>query len=196
MKKTIQTVIAAFAFVCMATPTFAHPGHADALGFTTGLLHPLLGIDHVLAMIGVGLYAAILGGRSFWMLPAAFLTAMMVGGVMGYDGFALPLVEQAIALSVITIGAVIALGVKMPVSFGTILVAAFAIFHGHAHGSEGAELASFAQYSLGFAAATTLLHVTGAALWLCLDKLEKPTTPLLRRTMGAVSVFAGVGLLG
>jgi urease accessory protein len=164
MKKVIQKMIAAIACVCFATPALAHTGHADTLGFTAGFMHPLFGIDHMLAMVGVGLFAAQLGGRAFWMVPAAFLAAMIAGGAAGHEGLALPLVEQAIALSVITMGAVLAMGVKMPTGLAAALVAAFALFHGHAHGSEGATVTSFAHYTFGFASATCLLLATGMAL--------------------------------
>lgn len=195
MHKSIQTAISAVMCVCLATPALAHPGHAEQFGFATGFMHPLAGIDHVLAMLGVGLYAAQLGGRAFWMLPVAFMTAMLAGGAMGFEGYAWPMVEQAIAVSVIAMGAVVASGFKMPASFGVVLVSMFAVFHGHAHGSEGAGTASFIQYAAGFLAATSLLHLIGIAFGCWLNNVEKNTAPFLRHAVGTIGAVAGVIML-
>ncbi len=195
MKSTTRIAIAATAFISLATQAVAHPGHVDPLGLAHGLMHPLSGLDHILAMIAVGLYAAQLGGRGVWMLPTAFLTAMIAGGAMGYAGIPIPMVEQGIALSVIMMGAAIALSLKMPVVLGMSLAAVFAIFHGHAHGSEGAATALFLPYAAGFIAATFLLHATGVAIGSGLNRFKAGHALALRRAAGTAGALAGLAIM-
>jgi urease accessory protein len=178
-----------------AGPAFAHTGVSATTGLAQGFLHPLGGLDHVLAMVAVGLYAAQLGGRGLWLLPSAFVGTMVVGGLVGYLGVALPMVEPGIGLSVVAMGALIALGVRLPSLAATALVAAFALAHGHAHGSEGAELASFLTYAAGFVAATALLHGAGIALGLALDRLAPLPATVIRRAAGAAGALAGIAML-
>jgi urease accessory protein len=198
----MQRILAAMAMlaagvlaVVWAGPAFAHTGVGAATGLAQGFLHPLGGLDHVLAMVAVGLYAAQLGGRGTWLLPSAFVTTMVAGGLAGWAGVALPMVEQWIGLSVVAMGALIALGVRLPTLAATALVAAFAVAHGHAHGSEGAVLASFASYAAGFVAATALLHGAGIAAGLALDRLAPLPATILRRTAGAAGTLAGIAIL-
>jgi urease accessory protein len=174
---------------------FAHVSLGHVETFQTGFVHPLGGIDHVLAMVAVGLYAASLGGAALWLVPCAFVGMMIVGGVIGYGGIPLPLVEQAIGLSVVAMGLAIALGVRLPVVLAMGLVGLFALFHGHAHGSEGAELASFLPYAAGFIVATVALHAAGIGLGLGLDRLGTAQAGYLRRVAGAAGALAGVSLL-
>jgi urease accessory protein len=174
---------------------FAHVGLGHVETFQAGFFHPLGGIDHVLAMVAVGLYAASLGGAALWLVPCAFVGMMIVGGVIGYSGIPLPLVEQAIGLSVVVMGLAIALGVRLPVAIAMGLVGLFALFHGHAHGSEGAELASFLAYASGFIVATVALHAAGISLGIGLDRLGTAQAGYLRRLAGAVGALAGVSLL-
>ena len=174
---------------------FAHVGLGQVETFQTGFFHPLSGIDHVLAMVAVGLYAASLGGAALWLVPCAFVGMMIVGGFIGYSGIPLPLVEQAIGLSVVVMGLAIALGVRLPVVMAMGLVGLFALFHGHAHGSEGAQLASFLPYALGFIVATVALHMAGIGLGLGLDRLGTAQADYLRRAAGTVGALAGVSLL-
>jgi urease accessory protein len=178
-----------------AGPAFAHTGVSATHDLAHGFLHPLSGLDHMLAMVAVGLYAAQLGGRGLWLLPSAFVGTMLVGGLMGYAGIAMPMVEQGIALSVIAMGAVIAAGVRLPAAAATALVATFALAHGHAHGSEGAALAAFLPYAAGFVAATALLHGTGIAAGLALDRLGALPASVLKRAAGIAGVVAGVAIL-
>jgi urease accessory protein len=179
----------------MAAPALAHTGVSTTHDLTHGLLHPLSGLDHMLAMIAVGLYAAHLGGRSLWLLPAAFVGAMLAGGLLGYSGGELPMVEPAIGLSVVAMGAAIALGVRLPPFAATPVVAAFAFAHGLAHGSEGEALASFASYAAGFVAATVVLHVVGIAVGLVLDRLGSQPAAVLKRAAGGAGVVAGIVIL-
>ncbi len=180
----------------VATPALAHPGH-DTGGIVTGglahgFLHPLGGLDHVLAMVAVGLIAARIGGRAILLVPATFLGMMALGGAAGAMGGALPHVETAIALSVLVLGLVLALGVVPPVAGAMALVGAFAVFHGFAHGAEMPGAASGLAYGLGFLAATALLHAAGLGLGLAARRVQ--TRPALR-VAGAALAAAGLGLL-
>jgi urease accessory protein len=187
---------AALIALCMTTvPAFAHAGLGQVETFSTGFFHPLSGIDHVLAMVAVGLYAASLGGSARWRVPLAFVATMIVGGILGYTGVPLPLVEAGIGLSVMVMGLAIALGVKLSTVAAMALVGLFALFHGHAHGSEGAALAYFLPYAIGFVIATALLHVVGIAFGLGLHQLGKTQSDHLRRAAGATGVLAGLCLL-
>jgi urease accessory protein len=174
---------------------FAHVGLGHVETFQTGFFHPLSGIDHVLAMVAVGLYAASLGGAALWLVPCAFVGMMIVGGLIGYGGVPLPMVEQAIGLSVVVMGLAIALGARLRTVAAMALVGLFALFHGHAHGSEGAALASFLPYAAGFIAATVGLHMAGIGIGLGLDRLGTAQADYLRRAAGAVGALAGVSLM-
>jgi urease accessory protein len=194
MKRPLA-LVAALAAGGMTAPAFAHTGVSPVHDLTHGFLHPLTGLDHVLAMVAVGLYAAQRGGRLLWLLPSAFVGTMIVGGILGYAGVPAPMVEQGIALSVIAMGALIALGVRLPTLAATALVGLFALAHGHAHGSEGGALASFATYAAGFVAATALLHIAGIALGLALDRLGALPASVLKRAAGAAGAVAGIAIL-
>lgn len=177
-------------------PALAHVGvgPVDTLGH--GFMHPLSGIDHILAMVAVGLYAAGLGGRALWLVPSAFVGTMILGGLLGYLGFPLPLVETGIGLSVVVMGLAIALGVRLPTVAAMALVGLFALFHGHAHGTEGMGLGvAFLPYAAGFVIATASLHMAGIALGLGLDRPSTTPSNLLRRAAGAVGALAGLCIL-
>lgn len=143
-------------------PAAAHTGHGDADGFAAGFLHPFTGVDHLLAMLAVGLWAAIRGGGAIWAWPAAFVAAMLAGFGLAMQGVVLPFYEPMILASLIGLGLVIALAVPMPVWGGAALIALFGLFHGYAHGVEvsGAVLA----FATGFALASMLLHIAGIAI--------------------------------
>jgi urease accessory protein len=142
----------------------AHTGdHATVTGFVGGLAHPLTGLDHLLAMIAIGLWAAQQGGRALWAVPAAFVGAMVLGGMLAWSGIGLPHVETAIALSVLVLGLLIATRRQWAVTAGMALAAGFALFHGYAHGLEMPLAASPALYGLGFVLATLGLHGLGIA---------------------------------
>lgn len=129
--------------------------------FLTGFSHPLIGIDHLLAMFAVGVIAVQNGGRMTWALPAVFVIAMILGGILGVNAFALPMVETSIALSVLVFGTMVALAKKLPHALAIITVALFAVFHGHAHGTEMVA-ANALVYITGFVASTALMHFGGA----------------------------------
>jgi urease accessory protein len=139
----------------------AHEESGQATGFLTGLAHPVSGLDHVLAMIAVGLWGAVLGAPAIWVLPVAFPLVMAVGGMMGLLGLAVPGVEIGIAVSAVALGTMVMLEARPRLWLAAAVVAFFAIFHGHAHGRELPAGTSALLYSLGFVMATGLLHATG-----------------------------------
>lgn len=170
----------------------AHPGHADHVGsLVDGLAHPLLGLDHVLAMAAVGLWAAFLGGRALWIVPSAFVLSMISGFAFATAGLSLPAVESGIAASILVLGVLLATAVRPPLSFAVVIVSLFAVFHGHAHGADvsGNPLT----FTLGFVAATILLHATGIGAGRIL--LERRFL-LLARGLGTVMAGIGLVLLG
>lgn len=191
----IRYLLAAAMIALSVGPASAHPGHGEGMTFLAGLGHPIGGLDHILVMVAVGIFAASLGGRALWLVPAAFVAAMVGGGLLGYSGFAVPLVEPAIAVSVLAMGLAVALGLKLPTAAAMGLVAIFALFHGHAHGSEGAALASFMPYAIGFVIATAALHVAGIGLGVGLDRTGTARGAWLRGLVGAAGALAGVALL-
>ena len=179
-------LLAAFA---LATPLAqAHEGAGLAGGFMSGFAHPLLGWDHVIAMLAVGLWGAFLGAPALWLLPVVFPLVMAAGGALGVLGVPLPAVEVGIAVSAIALGGVVAGALRPPLWVAALLVALFAIFHGHAHGTELPQAANPLAYSLGFVVATGLLHLTGIALGLL---TRWPAGRIAVRGMGA-----GIALLG
>jgi len=139
----------------------AHEEAGQAAGFLAGLAHPVSGLDHVLAMIAVGLWGAVLGLPAIWVLPVAFPLVMAVGGLMGLLGLPLPGVEVGIAVSAIVLGTMVLAEVRPPLWLAAAIVAFFAVFHGHAHGRELPEGTSALLYSLGFVVATGVLHAVG-----------------------------------
>lgn len=148
----------------LAAPAFAHTEGNAAAGFASGFLHPIGGWDHVVAMVAVGLWGAFLGPPALWLLPVVFPLVMALGGALGVLGVPLAAVEIGIAASAIVLGALVAFAVKPPLWVAAVVVGAFAIFHGHAHGTELPEAASPVAYSLGFVIATGLLHAAGIGI--------------------------------
>jgi urease accessory protein len=176
---------------------FAHGGDAShAHGFAAGFAHPLGGVDHLLAMVGVGLFAAVLGGRARWVLPSAFLTAMVVGALGGLAGIGngAP-VEQLIALSVMAIGLPLALAARPPLAWATALVSVCALFHGQAHGAELPAGAGAATYIVGFVFATAMLHGAGLTLGLALQSAARQRFAPVARIAGSTITLAGLVLV-
>lgn len=174
---------------------FAHVGVGDAHGFLHGFMHPMTGLDHVLAMVTVGIFAWQLGGRAVWLVPATFVLLMAAGGALGMAGFTLPYVELGIALSVVVLGGAVAMGVQLPLAAAMGLVGAFAIFHGHAHGAEMPETASGLAYGAGFMLATAALHLSGLALGAGIGRLGDAYGQVWVRRAGAAVSVAGLGLV-
>jgi urease accessory protein len=161
-------------------------------GFLSGFLHPFSGIDHLLAMVSVGLWGAFLGRPLIYVLPVVFPAMMVVGAIMGMFSVPMPPVELGIALSVLVLGSCIALSVKAPVWAASLVVAMFAVFHGYAHGKELPSAADPVSYSAGFVLATGLLHISGIGLGLI---NERPHGIAVTRSMGGVVATLGVWFL-
>ncbi len=159
-------VLAALALLLVPATVFAHQETGSITGIVSGLKHPVSGMDHVLAMISVGLWGAQLGAPAVWVLPVAFPMVMAFGGMLGLMGISLPGIEIGIAVSAIVLGAMIVTESRPPLWIAAVLVGFFAIFHGHAHGTELPAGSSGLLYSIGFVAATGTLHGVGIALGL------------------------------
>jgi urease accessory protein len=162
--------LAAFVVLILAVPAQAHTGEGVAGGIVSGFLHPLFGWDHVVAMVAVGLWGAVLGPPMLWVLPVVFPVVMALGGALGVAGVTVPAVEAGIALSGIVLGLLVAFAVRAPLWGAAVIVGAFAIFHGHAHGSELPASADPIAYAAGFVIATGLLHLAGIAIGLLWDR--------------------------
>jgi urease accessory protein len=156
-------------FALWAPVVLAHADHSHHGGFLAGLAHPVLGLDHLVAMVAVGLWGAILKAPALWLLPVTFPLVMAVGGALGVLGIPLGQVEPVIAVSALALGLLVAFMVRLPLAVAAILVGLFALFHGHAHGTELPDSASPFAYALGFVIATGGLHLAGVALGLLLD---------------------------
>ena len=181
-------------FALTTIPALAHPGIGSITGFTAGFNHPMGGLDHILAMVAVGILAAQLGGRALWIVPGSFVGLMIVGGILGATGGYVPFVEQGIVGSVIVLGAVVAIGRRLPLTLAVSLVGVLGIFHGHAHGTEMPANAIGLLYGAGFLAATILLHVAGIALGMGAKKASDALAPAAVRIGGAAIAAAGLVL--
>ena len=155
----------------LAAPAEAHVEQGSLGGFQAGFAHPLFGVDHLLAMLAVGIGGAQMGGRRLWTLPVTFPLIMALGGIAGMAGLYLPQVELGIALSVLVLGLAIALAWRPFEWVALILIAVFAVFHGYAHGIELPNAADPAAYSAGFVIATGAIHIIGIGIGLLLGKL-------------------------
>jgi urease accessory protein len=182
-----------FAIALFLSPAlaFAHGGH-DHSGLLAGVAHPITGLDHLLAMLAVGLWAAQQSGAVRWALPLTFVVTMLLGGLLGFAGLEIPLMETGIAGSVLAFGLLVAVAARLPVAMALGLTALFALTHGVAHGLELPALASPWGYAAGFVAATAALHGAGYALVRWLPQAAAP----LVRVAGAASAGAGLWLLG
>ena len=172
---------------------WAHPGHGPEQGFAAGFAHPWSGLDHILAMVAVGIWAAQLGKRALWALPLAFPLLMVAGGVIGMTHWAVPGVEVAIAVSSLVLGAMVLLQVQARTLAASALVGVFALFHGIAHGQEIPLQASGALYGAGFVAATLMLHAVGLGLG-SLHQFSAGRT-VMRASGALISAAGGVFLL-
>ena len=182
--KRLYTLAIAVILLMITNPAFAHSDAGIAGGFISGFLHPVLGWDHVVAMVAVGLWGAFLGSPAIWLLPIVFPLVMAFGGAIGVLGIPIPAVEAGIAASAIVLGAMVAFTIRPPILVAAVIVGAFAIFHGHAHGTELPNAANPIAYSIGFVLSTGLLHLSGIAFGL-----------LVRWPAGKVAVQAGGGVI-
>lgn len=182
--------ISAAMLVAMTAPAFAHLNPAGHGSLMAGLSHPFSGADHVLAMIAVGLWASQIGGKAKWIVPATFVAMMAVGFLMAMNGIYLPFVEPGILASVIGLGLLAALAVKVPVAVSAAVVGVFAVFHGHAHGGELGAAAPLS-FAVGFVIATAVLHGIGLGLGMTIANGK----PILTRTLGVLTALGGTCLL-
>jgi urease accessory protein len=185
-------VVVAGVGLLLSGPATAHMGTGLAGGFLSGFRHPLSGLDHLLAMVSVGLWGAFLGRPLIYLLPVVFPGMMVAGAIMGMFAVPVPPVEIGIGLSVLVLGGCIALSVKAPVWAASLLVALFAVFHGYAHGKELPSAADPLSYSAGFVLATGLLHVSGISLGFL---NERPHGVLATRSLGGVIAVMGAFFL-
>lgn len=181
------------ALVLVATPAFAHSENGVAIDFWGGFTHPIFGPDHVIAMVAVGLWGAFLGAPAIWLLPVVFPLVMAVGGAIGVAGVPLPGVETGIAISAIALGGMVALAARPPLWIAAVLVGAFAIFHGHAHGAELPIGADAVAFSMGFVIATGMLHLAGIAFG---GLSHWPAGRIAVRAVGGVICLLGFAYLG
>lgn len=182
--------LSAILLLAAAMPAYAHVGIGTTSSFKAGFMHPLSGLDHMTVMIAVGLWAALKGGKAIWAWPLAFVGVMLIGGALGMLHMPLPFVEPGILASVVAFGLLVALAVDLPVSAGVAIIGLFALFHGHAHGTEVPENAGGLEYMAGFAVVTALLHGAGIAAGLGLGIRFRG----LARAAGAACAAVGVGL--
>jgi urease accessory protein len=185
----------AVALTFAAGPAAAHTFGAHGAGFEDGVAHPLGGLDHILAMFAVGIWAAQRGGADLWRLPLTFMGAMVVGAGLALTGVMLPLVEFGIVGSVALLGLFIALGARLTGGVAYGLVALFALCHGHGHGTELPEAAHPVLYGLGFVLATGTLHALGIGTGLAAKRFGQTAMAYGLRAIGALIALAGVGLL-
>lgn len=190
MKRSV--LLAAFAFAASAAPAFAHLDPAAHGSFLSGVSHPLTGLDHVLVMVAVGLWAAQIGGRALWAIPASFVMAMALGFGLSNAGVTLPFVEPAILASIVALGLLVAMAVRVNPVAGMAVVGTFALFHGYAHGSELGSAGAMS-FGLGFAVSTALLHAAGLGLGIALARL--PATAAITRLAGGATAITGLVLM-
>jgi len=193
MSRLVTAFILTILLIVVATPPVSAHGEVGiAGGFMSGFMHPLLGWDHVAAMVAVGLWGAFLGVPAIWLLPVVFPLIMACGGAIGVIGVPIPGVEIGIALSAIVLGSMIALAARTPIWIATVIAGAFAVFHGHAHGTELPHAVNALTYSAGFVTATGLLHLAGISLGLI---IRWPIGKIAVQVVGGLIACAGLAFL-
>jgi len=179
-------------FLITLSTAMAHASGDNGSGFISGLTHPLFGWDHVTAMVAVGIWGAFLGRPAIWILPVVFPLVMAFGGILGISGVPIPAIETGIAASSIVLGLLIVFATRAPLWVAAIVVGAFAIFHGHAHGTELPNAASPLAYSIGFVISTGLLHLAGIAFG---EVIRLPKGDWILRAGGGMIALAGIAFL-
>jgi urease accessory protein len=190
MRNATTKFLTAILLLGASSAAFAHPGH-DVSGLAAGLMHPFSGLDHLLAMVAVGLWAAQGGGRKVWLLPATFMAMLAIGAGFAMQWQALPPVEAGIAASVLALGLLVALSLQLPAVLSVAITAPFGLLHGYAHGLELPGSAAPAEYALGFLAATATLHLSGIAVGIA----TRRRYALLSRLLGSAIAVSGVYML-
>ncbi len=197
LKHRLVLFILSMPVVIFSPSIFAHATHVHANSFISGIGHPVLGLDHLLAMLAVGIISTLLGGKEIWRVPAIFLFFMLLGATLGSFYRHIEWVEYGIVASVISLGIIIALG-KNSLSIVTFFfIALFGLFHGYAHGAEMPTMVEPLLYGLGFTAGTTALHICGVLIGFIMDKIPRggEILRLLGSAMSAVGVYFFIGLL-
>jgi urease accessory protein len=184
MTPNLRSAVLTVLFMFAATQVAAHTGEGINSGFASGFWHPILGWDHVVAIVAVGLWGAFLGAPAIWILPVVFPLVMALGGALGVAGVPIPAIETGIALSGVVLGLLIAFAVKAPIWAAAVIVGLFAIFHGHAHGTELPDAFSPYGYAMGFVFGTGLLHLVGIGFGV-----------LTRSDMGRIAVRGAGGAI-
>lgn len=191
----MRLLLALAILVLSPTLAFAHTGGDHTMGFLHGFEHPMGGVDHILAMVAVGVFAYVLGGRAVWLVPLSFVGMMIAGFMLGVAQVNVPFVELGIALSSVVIGGAAALGRPMPMAGAMALVGVFAIFHGHAHGAEMPADSSGLTYAAGFVIATALLHLVGITATSGAAKLVGKYGRIVAQVAGGAFALAGLTVL-
>ena len=186
-----RITLALAALATTTAPAFAHLNPEEHGSFMAGFSHPLFGLDHILVMVAVGLWAAQIGGKALWAVPAAFVTTMAIGFGLALAGIDLPFVEPAILASVVALGLLVAMAVRLDTVMSAAIVAVFALFHGHAHGGELGSAGALS-FGVGFVIATALLHGAGVALGLGIARLSGGA--IAARIIGGLTAIAGLVL--
>lgn len=192
LKKQFCTWSLSILLLLSASIASAHEGVGMTGGLISGFLHPILGWDHVAAMVAVGLWGAFLGKPAIWVLPIVFPLVMAFGGALGVLGVPVPAVETGIALSALVLGVMVAFAARPPLWVAAVIVGVFAVFHGHAHGTELPAAANAITYSIGFVVGTGLLHLCGIGFGLL---VYRPLGEVSVRVAGGAIALAGVGFL-
>ena len=187
--KASLAALTAVATASFSAAAFAHAGDHSHMSLAEGLAHPFTGLDHVLAMVAVGLWASQIGGRALWLLPLTFPAVMAMGAALGMSGMALPWIEIGIAASVLVLGAAVALALRPSLAVSVPLIGAFALLHGYSHGAELPASASALGYGSGFIVATLMLHLAGIGLGLATARLP------VRLAGGAIAALGAVLLV-
>ena len=185
--------IATLTLLLVSVQALAHEEGEGHAGFLVGLLHPALGLDHLLAMLSVGILSAQIGGRAMWSVPLTFVVVMTIGAIIGANNIQIPLVESGIALSVVALGIALAADKNMAVVWAMIFVSFFAIFHGHAHGTEMPDVGNALLYGVGFVLGTSIIHLAGVLIGVISKRI--PKGPVLLRFSGAAIAVIGLTML-
>jgi urease accessory protein len=178
--------------VLLPLAAHAHVNAGDTIGFWHGLQHPIGGLDHILAMLAVGLWAAQIGGHTLWAVPLTFVSVMAIGGVLGIVGTPVPFVEQGIIASDLILGGLVLLATRLPLAVSMGIVGLLAIFHGYAHGAEMPKESSALLYAAGFVLSTAMIHLSGVGIALVIKKLLKEK---MVRIAGGGILLGGIYIL-
>lgn len=190
-RSLLQVTLPVLWLISVSTPAYAHVGIGAASGWSHGVFHPFLGLDHLCAMLSVGLWAKQMGGRALWRVPLTFVCVMALGGWLGMLAVPLPFIEGGILMSLLVLGVLIAAAVRLPLSASMAIVGAFALFHGYAHGAEMPMNASGLNYALGFMLSTAALHLAGIGLASVSGKRPLRVAGAAIALLGGALFFAG-----